>query len=130
MDPLNLDAQQIGRVLNNLVSNALRHTPAGGSVTVRAYPQRGNVVVEVADTGEGIPPEDVPHLFEQFFRGEKSRSRATGGSGLGLAIAKAIVEAHGGQIYVESTVGQGTRFAFALPRTTTSHPLARRIVAR
>jgi signal transduction histidine kinase len=73
------------------------------------------VQVEVADTGEGIAPEDLPHIFDQFFRGEKSRSRETGGAGLGLAIAKRIVEAHHGQIWVESQVGRGTRFRFVLP---------------
>jgi signal transduction histidine kinase len=71
--------------------------------------------VEVADTGEGITPEDLPHIFEQFFRSEKSRSRETGGAGLGLAIAKRIIEAHHGRIWVESQVGQGTRFSFILP---------------
>lgn len=93
---------------------------------LHAYPARGGVVVEVSDTGEGIRPEDMPHLFDQFFRGEPSRSRATGGSGLGLAIVKAIVEAHSGQIRVESTLGKGTRFTFTLPQTAQAaagHPL-------
>ena len=75
-----------------------------------------NIIVEVRDSGEGISAEDLPHVFEQFYRGEKSRSRTTGGSGLGLAIAKSIVEAHGGQIHVQSEVGQGTRFLLTLPR--------------
>ena len=74
-----------------------------------------DVLVEIRDTGEGISAEDVPHIFERFYRGEKSRSRASGGSGLGLAIAKGIVEAHGGQIGVESSPSQGTRFFFTLP---------------
>ena len=95
----------------------LLYTPAGGSVGVRAEPVDGGVLVEVRDTGEGIEVQDLPHVFERFYRGEKSRSRATGGSGLGLAIAKGIVEAHGGQIDVESAPGQGTRFFFTLPRT-------------
>lgn len=73
------------------------------------------VQVEVRDTGEGVDAEDLPHIFERFYRGEKSRSRATGGSGLGLAIASGIVEAHGGHIGVESAVGQGTRMWFTLP---------------
>jgi len=127
-DPVFVDARQISRVLNNLVDNALRHTPAGGAVKLHAYPARTGVVVEVSDTGEGIRPEDLPHVFEQFFRGEKSRSRATGGAGLGLAIAKAIVTAHGGAIRAESTVGQGTRFVFTLPQTAQAalgHPLRR-----
>ncbi|MCB9118220.1 MAG: ATP-binding protein [Caldilinea sp.] len=128
VDPVFCDARQISRVLANLVNNALRHTPEGGAVKLHAYPVRAGVVVEVTDTGEGIRPEDVPHIFEQFYRGEKSRSRATGGSGLGLAIVKAILEAHGVQIRVESTVGQGTRFAFVLPQRPdpyASHPLVR-----
>jgi signal transduction histidine kinase len=114
MDPVYLDAQRIGRVLNNLVSNALHHTPAGGSVQVQALPIPNGVLVEVSDTGEGIRPEDLPHVFERFYRGEKSRSRTTGGSGLGLAIARGIIEAHGGSIDVES-LPHGSRFYFVLP---------------
>lgn len=129
VDPVYIDARQISRVLANLVSNALRHTPAGGRVTLHAYPAaHSTVVVEVSDSGEGIRPEDVSRVFEQFFRGERSRSRATGGSGLGLAIVKAIVEAHSGQIRVESTLGKGTRFVFTLPQTAQAaagHPLKR-----
>jgi signal transduction histidine kinase len=128
VDPVYIDARQISRVLANLVSNALRHTPAGGRITLHAYPTRAHVVVEVTDTGEGIRPEDVPHVFEQFFRGERSRSRTTGGSGLGLAIVKAIIEAHNGQIRVESTLGKGTRFVITLPQTAQTaagHPLQR-----
>ena len=82
---------------------------------IRASAKADGVQVEVLDTGEGISPEDLPHIFEQFYRGEKSRSRDTGGSGLGLAIAKGIVEAHGGRIGVESAPGEGTRFFFTLP---------------
>jgi len=116
VDPALVDARQISRVLANLVGNALRHTPAGGAVTVRAWPVDGCVQVAVADTGEGIPSEDLSRVFERFYRGEKSRSRATGGSGLGLAIAKAVVEAHDGQIWAESQPGQGARFSFSIPR--------------
>jgi len=116
VDPALVDARQISRVLANLVGNALRHTPAGGAVTVRAWPVDGCVQVAVADTGEGIPSEDLSRVFERFYRGEKSRSRATGGSGLGLAIAKAVVEAHDGQIWAESQQGQGARFSFSIPR--------------
>jgi len=115
VDPVLMDAQKIGRVLANLVSNALRHTPAGGSVQIRALATDEGVQVEVSDTGEGITAEDLPHVFDQFYRGEKSRSRATGGAGLGLAIAKGIVEAHNGRIGVESRPGKGTRFFFTLP---------------
>jgi len=115
IDPISIDAQRIGRVLNNLIGNALRYTPAGGTITIRATKQPEWVEVEVRDSGEGIRPEDLPYVFERFYRGEKSRSRATGGAGLGLAIAKGIIEAHGGQIGVESTPGQGSRFYFRLP---------------
>jgi signal transduction histidine kinase len=115
IDPVNMDVQKIGRVLTNLVSNALRHTPAGGAIQVRAVDQAEVVRVEVYDTGEGISAQDLPHIFEQFYRGEKSRSRDTGGSGLGLAIARGIVEAHGGRIGVDSAPGEGTRFYFTLP---------------
>jgi two-component system sensor histidine kinase ResE len=115
VDPVWMDAQKIGRVLSNLLGNALRHTPAGGTVQVRATKAAGGVRVDILDTGEGIEASDLPHIFERFYRGEKSRSRATGGAGLGLAIVKGIVEAHGGQIDVESTPGEGTRFFFVLP---------------
>jgi signal transduction histidine kinase len=115
-DPVLVDAVQIGRALANLVGNALRHTPSGGAVTLRIWPNDDWVQVEVSDTGEGIPAKDLPRVFERFYRGEKSRSRATGGSGLGLAIAKAIVEAHGGRIWAESQPGQGARFIFSVPR--------------
>ncbi len=115
-DPLRMDTQRIGRVLNNLIGNALRHTPAGGEVEVRARRAGSNVEVTVRDSGEGIRSEDLPRVFERFYRGEKSRSRATGGSGLGLAIAQGIVRAHGGEMRAESAPGQGTRFIFILPK--------------
>ncbi len=118
VDLVSMDVQRIGRVLNNLVGNALRHTPAGGAVSVRASLDPQAIAVEIRDTGEGILPEDLPHVFERFYRAEKSRSRQTGGAGLGLAIAKGIIEAHGGQIGVESLPGKGTRFYFALPSKT------------
>ena len=116
IDPLQMDVQRIGRVLNNLVSNALQHTPPGGTVTLVAMPVPGGVTVTVSDTGEGILPEDIPHVFERFYRGDKSRSRLSGGAGLGLAIARGIVEAHGGSIRVESERGKGTTFTFTLPK--------------
>lgn len=114
VDPVLMDTQRIGRVLNNLVGNALRHTPAGGQVEVCARRAGSGVVVTVRDSGEGIRPEDLPKVFESFYRGEKSRSRATGGAGLGLAIARGIVRAHGGEIHVQSQPGD-TRFIFTLP---------------
>lgn len=115
IDPVYMDAQLIGRVLTNLTSNALRFTPSGGTVSIVAKRIGKRVQVEVADNGDGIKAEDIPFVFEQFYRGEKSRSRQTGGTGLGLAIARGIVEAHGGQIRAESTVGVGTRMIFTIP---------------
>jgi signal transduction histidine kinase len=115
LDPVFMDTQRIGRVLDNLVGNALRHTSAGGWVTVTARRTASGVEVRVRDSGEGIRPEDIPHVFERFYRGEKSRSRLTGGAGLGLAIARGIVEAHGGTMQVESEISRGTTFSFILP---------------
>jgi signal transduction histidine kinase len=112
---LPIDAQRIGRALNNLVANALRHTPPGGSIQVRAWREASQVTVEVQDSGEGIPPEDLAHVFDRFYRSEKSRSRTTGGAGLGLTIARGFIEAHQGTIRVESEPNQGARFIFTLP---------------
>ena len=118
------DRRRIAQVLGNLVTNALRHTPSGGRVTLSANASEEMVRVTVADTGTGIAPEDLPYIFERFWRGEKSRSRAGGGAGLGLAIAKHLVQAHGGEIGVESPsveglkageVREGTTFYFTLP---------------
>jgi two-component system sensor histidine kinase VicK len=109
---------KISRVLYNLLDNALRYTPEGGQVCVDVRPQEDAVLVSVEDSGAGIPPEDIPHVFDRFYRVEKSRSRAgyqRGGTGLGLAIAKGIVRAHGGEMWVESEVGQGTKVCFTLP---------------
>jgi signal transduction histidine kinase len=114
VDPVLMDTQRIGRVLNNLIGNALRHTPAGGQVEVKVRRTGTDVEVTVCDSGEGIRPEDLPHIFERFYRGEKSRSRATGGAGLGLAISRGIIQAHGGEISVASQPGD-TRFTFTLP---------------
>jgi signal transduction histidine kinase len=115
VDPVRMDTPRIGRVLNNLVGNALRHTPAQGRVEVCARRQGSRVEVVVSDNGEGIRAEDIPHIFERFYRGEKSRSRMTGGAGLGLAIARGIIQAHGGDILLESSPATGTRFTFWLP---------------
>ncbi len=115
VDPVYMDTMRIGRVLNNLITNALRHTPAGGTIDVTARRTERGVEVAVSDSGEGIQPEDLPRVFESFYRGEKSRSRVTGGSGLGLAISRGIVRAHGGDIWVESRPGHGSTFTFAIP---------------
>lgn len=116
LPPLRLDAQRMDQVLGILLDNALRYTPAGGRIGVRVERSvNGRLRLSVSDTGPGIPAEDLPHVFDRFWRGEKSRSRARGGSGLGLAIAKQLVEAHGGRIWAESTPGQGTTFFMELP---------------
>lgn len=115
VDPVTMDTQRIGRVLNNLIGNALRHTPAEGRVEVHARRTALGVEVSVSDTGEGIRAEDLPHVFDSFYRGDKSRSRSTGGAGLGLAISRGIVQAHGGEIKVQSEAGRGSQFTFTLP---------------
>jgi two-component system sensor histidine kinase BaeS len=116
-DPdLYADPLRLRQVIGNLVSNAIRHTPPGGSVTLRTRTDGPHVVLEVADTGSGIDPADLPHVFERFWRAEKSRNRQTGGSGLGLAIARNVTEAHGGSISVASTPGLGTTFTVRLPQ--------------
>jgi signal transduction histidine kinase len=110
------DPDRVLQVLINLLGNALRYTPAGGQVRLSAAPQGAAVVFAVADTGSGIAPDHLPHLFERFYRVDKARSRALGGSGIGLTIAQAIVEAHGGQIAAASPgLGQGATFSFTLP---------------
>jgi signal transduction histidine kinase len=117
--PLPISAEAITRVLQNLLDNAIRHTGQGGEIEVGVHDRNGMVEVSVQDSGEGIRPEHLPHVFERFYRGETSRSRdgmETGGVGLGLAIAKELVEAHGGRIWAESAPSRGTRIAFALPR--------------
>ncbi|GAB4463994.1 MAG: hypothetical protein Kow0070_25330 [Anaerolineales bacterium] len=115
VDPVYMDTQAIGRVLNNLIGNALRHT-AQGRVSLWVRRSARGVVVTVSDTGEGIRTEDIPHIFERFYRGDSSRSRSRGsGAGLGLAIARGIVRAHGGEITVESEAGKGTQFTFYIP---------------
>jgi signal transduction histidine kinase len=112
-----LDPRRLGRALANLISNALRHTPAGGRVTVTAERRDRQVHITVADTGEGIAADDLPHIFDRFYRGDKARSRTTGGAGLGLAITRGIVEAHRGQITCDSTLEEGTTFTITLPAT-------------
>jgi len=108
------DPDSVARVIGNLLQNAARYTPAGGTVWVRAEQERDSTLVAVANTGPGIPPEDLPHVFERFYRVEKSRAAAHGGAGIGLAIVKELVEAVGGQVGAESGGGV-TRFWFRLP---------------
>lgn len=115
VDMVWMDAPRIGRVLNNLVSNALRYTDEGGSVEIEVTRSEHSTHVKVLDTGTGIKPEEQALVFESFYRSDKSRNRLTGGAGLGLAISKGIVEAHGGQIEVSNNPGEGTCFAFTIP---------------
>jgi signal transduction histidine kinase len=112
---VNIDWQRVNEVLHNILENAVAHTHRGGTIKVTAHHKGKWVEVSVSDTGEGIPAEDLPHIFERFYRVDKSRTRATGGSGLGLTIAKRLVEAHGGTIAVQSKLGEGSRFSFTLP---------------
>ncbi len=112
---VNVDPHRISQVMRNLLDNAIAHTAEGGGITVNAS-QRGNwIEVSVTDTGEGISAEDLPNIFERFYRVDKSRARVTGGSGLGLTIAKRLVEAHGGEMEARSEPGKGSRFSFKLP---------------
>lgn len=115
LPPVHADGQRIAQVLTNLLGNALRYTPQDGRVAVRVSAQDSSILVAVNDSGPGISEEDLPHIFDRFYRADKSRSREGGGSGLGLAIARSIVEAHGGRIWAESKAGQGTTLAFTLP---------------
>jgi len=110
-----VDKHKIEQVVDNLVNNARRYAGENTKIFVSAHPRRENLVVEVHDNGPGIAEEDLPHVFERFYRGEKSRSRDLGGKGLGLAICQYIVEAHDGRIWVESTPGKGSIFYFSLP---------------
>lgn len=115
---VSMDWDRMGQVLGNLLDNALRHTPPGGTVTLSATADRAGVALTVADTGEGIEASHLPHVFERFYRADAARDRAHGGSGIGLAIAKAIVEAHDGRIDASSPgPGQGTTFTVRLPRS-------------
>jgi signal transduction histidine kinase len=109
------DRAQLGLLLSNLLDNALRHTPAKGTVCVRLDGAESRAVLQVADTGEGIPAGELPRIFERFYRVDKARARQTGGTGLGLAIVRHVAEAHGGTVRVTSELGQGSTFTVALP---------------
>ena len=112
---IEVDEDRMAQALNNLVDNALRHTPAGGTVTLAGGRNEGGVWLQVRDSGPGIAAEDLPHVFERFYRADRARGRHEGGSGLGLAIARSIVEAHGGSIRAESPAGGGAVFTIELP---------------
>jgi len=114
---IEVDGRRIEQVVANLLDNALNHTLSGGMVTISVSPDKDGILTSVMDTGEGIPAEHLPYIFERFYRVDDARSRKTGGAGLGLAIAKQMVELHGGRIWVESEVGKGSKFSFTLPGT-------------
>jgi len=112
---INADPERMAQVFGNLVGNALRYTPDGGRIVLSAQRRARAVHLNVQDNGKGIAPDDLPHVFDRFYRGDTSRQQQNGESGLGLAIAKAIVEMHGGEISVESELGSGTTFTIVLP---------------
>lgn len=114
---IDIDVHRISQVLHNLIENAITATPSGGTVSILAQQVDNSIEVKVTDNGEGIPADDLDKIFERLYRVDKSRARATGGSGLGLTIARRLVEAHGGQISVESEPGKGSSFSFTIPIT-------------
>ena len=117
------DPDKLAQILGNLLTNSLRYTQAGGKVRVSAGSKGDMVVFAVEDNGPGIPAKDLPHVFERFYRVDKSRSQAGGGSGIGLAVVKALVQQMGGDVKAESTPGVLTRFAFSLPRAGRETPV-------
>lgn len=115
MPPFYGDRDRLEQVITNIISNAVKYTPDGGEVTVDCEFKYTHAVLTVRDTGIGIPKEDLPRIFERFYRVDKARSRKQGGTGLGLAIAKEIIEAHGGEIKIESQQRRGTVVTITLP---------------
>ena len=131
-DEVSWDLDRINEVIGNLLANAFKFTPRHGTVELVLTAVNGSVRMVIHDTGAGIPPDQLPHIFEKFYQADNQRSAQTVGTGLGLAIAKQIVEAHGGTITCESTPGVGTRFTITLPaqvarRTTAQRPAAARV---
>jgi two-component system phosphate regulon sensor histidine kinase PhoR len=110
------DRDQIGQALLNLLDNAVKYTPEGGSISVSAWDTEAEVQVTVADTGIGIPREHLNRIFERFYRVDKNRSRELGGTGLGLSIVKHIIQSHGGRVWVNSELEEGSAFSFSLPK--------------
>ena len=113
---VSLPVEQAKQVWTNLISNAIKYTPPGGSIVVSLMQDANNVIGSVQDTGIGIAPEGKGHLFEEFFRTTAAKAMEAHGTGLGLSLVKRIVESHGGRIWVESEVGKGSKFTFALPK--------------
>jgi len=110
------DEERLGQVLSNLISNAIKYSPAGGAITIAGRAQPQEIVVSVSDEGPGLPPEEVQRVFDRFYRATTLATERASGAGLGLYLARAIVEAHAGRIWVESQVGTGAAFLFSLPR--------------
>ena len=115
LPPAWLDPERTAQVMRNLLSNAIHYTPEGGSIVIRLTADNSGVTVSVIDTGSGIPPEDRPHVFDRFYRVDRSRTRSSGGSGLGLAIVKQLVEAQNGRVWLDSNEGKGSTFTFRIP---------------
>ncbi|EOR23467.1 multi-sensor signal transduction histidine kinase, partial [Niallia nealsonii AAU1] len=111
-----LDPDRVEQVLTNIMDNSMRHTPSDGTVFLRGRSDDYGVYIEIEDTGSGIPEEDLPYVFERFYKADKARTRGNAGTGLGLAIVKNIIDAHGGDISVYSKYGRGTTFFIFLPR--------------
>ena len=112
---VNLDEQRFEQVVMNILNNAYRHSKEHSQIHISVIEENKRISITMEDEGEGIPPEDLPHIFERFYRVDKARSRATGGTGLGLSIVKEIVELHGGNITVTSEVDHGSCFTISLP---------------
>lgn len=110
------DKDKMSQVIVNLLSNALKYTPEGGKVEVNVKGAEDITEISIKDSGNGIPPEDLPYIFERFYRADKSRNRLTGGAGIGLTITKSIIEAHKGRIEVQSELEKGTEFTVSLPK--------------
>ena len=125
VDPVWAAPDKLSRILNNLVGNALEYTGPNDTIQLQATLEADSIIIQVSDDGSGIPPQDLPHIFERFYRGERSRSRTGShhsGAGLGLAIVKGLVNAHGGEIWAESQLGEGAQFYFRLPLSTRNKP--------
>jgi signal transduction histidine kinase len=122
---VHVDRDKVMRVFSNLLNNAVRFTAEEGEIVISAKPDEGFIQVSISDTGIGIPKQELPRIFERFYRVEKTRSRNYGGTGLGLSIARKVVEGHGGMIWIESTSGVGTSVYFTLPVYLDDEPAKR-----
>jgi two-component system phosphate regulon sensor histidine kinase PhoR len=115
LPPIRGDEERLDQLLMNLLHNAIKFSPQGGTVTITTDEQPDSVVVSVTDHGIGIPPKDRDRVFERFYKVDRARQRGLGGTGLGLAIARHIAEAHGGRLWLQSTEGKGSTFSFSVP---------------